>query len=73
MLVNVAHYTLFMGLGSREDIDLAMTKGVNYPRGLFEWSDDYGREKLLGILNALSERFGDDRYRANTLFQSGLT
>ena len=73
MLVNEAYDALFMGIGSREDIDLAMTKGVNYPRGLFEWSDDYGREKLLGILNALSERFGDDRYRANTLFQSGLT
>jgi 3-hydroxybutyryl-CoA dehydrogenase len=71
MLVNEAYDALFMGIASREDIDLAMTKGVNYPRGLFEWSDSYGREKLLGILHGLFERFGDDRYRANTLFQSG--
>ena len=34
MLVNEAYDALFMGIASREDIDLAMTKGVNYPRGI---------------------------------------
>lgn len=34
MLINEAANALFLHVASREDIDLAMTKGVNYPKGL---------------------------------------
>lgn len=72
MLVNEAYDALFMGIGSKEDIDLAMTKGVNYPKGLFAWSEEYGIDKIYSVLANLFEYFGDDRYRPNPLFKSSL-
>ena len=42
MLINEAIDTLYLGIASKEDIDLAMTKGVNYPKGLLAWADEIG-------------------------------
>jgi 3-hydroxybutyryl-CoA dehydrogenase len=33
MLMNEAADAYFLNIASAEDIDLAMTKGVNYPKG----------------------------------------
>ena len=62
MLINEATDALYMRIGSREDIDLAMTKGVNYPKGL-KWADEIGIEKVYKKLKSLQEAYGDDRYR----------
>ncbi|HLW31373.1 MAG TPA: 3-hydroxyacyl-CoA dehydrogenase NAD-binding domain-containing protein, partial [Aequorivita sp.] len=42
MLINEAADALFWGIASAEDIDNAMTKGVNYPNGLLAWANERG-------------------------------
>lgn len=69
MLINEAFDALFLNVASREDIDLAMTKGVNYPKGLLDWADEIGLEKVLLKLEGLFEEYGEDRYRPNPLLK----
>ena len=63
MLVNEAVDAVHLQLASVHDIELAMTTGVNYPRGLLQWGDDIGAAKVLAQLQALQSETGDDRYR----------
>ncbi len=63
MLVNEAVSALDMRLASSADIETAMTKGVNYPRGLLAWGDDLGAVNVLRELERLQHHFGDPRYR----------
>ncbi|KAB2847140.1 MAG: 3-hydroxybutyryl-CoA dehydrogenase [Melioribacteraceae bacterium] len=69
MLVNEAADAVFMNIASKEDIDLAMTKGVNYPKGLLRWADERGIDKIVKRLNMLYEEYGEDRYRVNPLLK----
>lgn len=69
MLINEAFDALYLGIASREDIDTAMTKGVNYPKGLLEWADEIGVKKVYDRLVALQEDYGDDRYRPSYLLK----
>jgi len=69
MLINEAYDALFMQVASREDIDTAMKFGVNYPKGLLEWSDEIGVENVLNTLISLFEEYGEDRYRPNPLLK----
>lgn len=64
MLINEACDTLYLGIASTADIDLAMTKGVNYPKGLLEWADELGPAYVLVTLNELYQEYEEDRYRA---------
>ncbi|MEO8761259.1 MAG: 3-hydroxyacyl-CoA dehydrogenase NAD-binding domain-containing protein [Bacteroidia bacterium] len=73
MLINEAADVLYMQIGSREDIDLAMTKGVNYPKGLLKWADEIGIEKVYQQLKTLHADYGDDRYRPNILLKRMAT
>lgn len=69
MLINEAIDALFLNIASKEDIDLAMTKGVNYPKGLLKWADEIGLEKVLNDLEALFHEYGEDRYRPSPLLR----
>jgi 3-hydroxybutyryl-CoA dehydrogenase len=69
MLINEAIDAVFMGVASTEDIDLAMTKGVNYPKGLLKWCDELGHQEVLNHLQELFDYFGEDRYRPNPLLR----
>jgi 3-hydroxybutyryl-CoA dehydrogenase len=69
MLINEACDTKYLGIASAMDIDLAMTKGVNYPKGLLKWADEIGLPHVLNTLNELYEQYGDDRYRACVLLK----
>lgn len=69
MLINEAADALFLNIATKEDIDLAMTKGVNYPSGLLEWADAIGLEEVLLRLEFLHAEFGDDRYRPSVLLR----
>jgi 3-hydroxybutyryl-CoA dehydrogenase len=69
MLINEAADALYLKIGSREDIDTAMTKGVNYPKGLLKWADEIGIDRVFGILSGLQEEYGDDRYRPSVLLR----
>jgi 3-hydroxybutyryl-CoA dehydrogenase len=69
MLINEAAEALFLQIGTREDLDLAMEKGVNYKKGLLKWADEIGLDIILNELNSLHQWFGDDRYRASVLLK----
>ncbi len=69
LLINEAYDALFLNVASREDIDTAMTKGVNYPKGLLAWSEEIGLKTVLGRLEDLFQEYGEDRYRPNPLLK----
>jgi 3-hydroxybutyryl-CoA dehydrogenase len=69
MLINEAVDAVFMQVASVKDVDLAMTKGVNYPKGLLAWSDELGLDWVLAKLNELFIEYGEDRYRPNALLK----
>ncbi len=69
MLINEAVDAYYLNIASKEDIDLAMTKGVNYPKGLLNWAEEIGLSKVLQGLDALYDEFHDERYRASALLR----
>ena len=69
MLINEAAEALHLNIASASDLDLAMTRGVNYPKGLLQWCDELGAGKVLSILDDLYEDYHEDRYRASVLLR----
>lgn len=69
MLINEAADALFWQVASAKDIDLAMTKGVNYPKGLLAWADERGAAHWLAVLEKLQAEYGEDRYRPSPLLR----
>jgi 3-hydroxybutyryl-CoA dehydrogenase len=63
LLINEAADAVFMQIGTPADIDLALTKGVNYPKGLLHWANEIGLDVVLKRLENLQAFYGDDRYR----------
>ena len=60
---------LSTGVATKEDIDLAMTKGVNYPKGLLLWADELGIDNVLRQLEDLQSEYGEDRYRPSPILK----
>jgi 3-hydroxybutyryl-CoA dehydrogenase len=69
MLINEAIDAVHMQVASPEDVDLAMTKGVNYPKGLLAWANEIGLEVVLARLETLQAEYGEDRYRPSPLLK----
>ena len=69
MLVNEAVEAVYMRVASPADIETAMTKGVNYPRGLLAWGDEIGSVVILERLEQLQDEYGEDRYRPSPLLR----
>ena len=69
MLINEAIDALLLNIASAKDIDLAMTKGVNYPRGLLTWADEKGLDVVLTQLEELYKNYCEDRYRPSPLLR----
>lgn len=69
MLINEAADALFMNIASAKDIDNAMTKGVNYPKGLLAWVDDKGIEWCVSKIDELYNEYHEDRYRCSPLLR----
>lgn len=69
MLINEAIDALFLNIATKEDIDLAMTKGVNYPEGLLKWADKVGLDNVLLRLEFLQAEYGEERYRPSVLLR----
>ena len=69
MLINEAADALYLSIASRDDIDLAMTKGVNYPKGLLKWADEIGIETCVKRMDALHQEYLEDRYRCSPLLR----
>ena len=69
MLINEAAEALHYGVASMQDLDLAMTKGVNYPKGLLQWADDFGISLVVQHLDMLYNTYHEDRYRCSVLLR----
>ena len=69
MLINEAADTLHINIATKEDIDTAMTKGVNYPKGLFEWADEIGIQECVDRMDALYDEYHEERYRCSPLLR----
>jgi 3-hydroxybutyryl-CoA dehydrogenase len=69
MLINEAADALFLNIASAEDIDTAMTKGVNYPKGLLAWADEKGIDWCVATMDALYDEYREDRYRCSPLLR----
>jgi len=65
MLINEAADTVYMGICDEESVEIAMTKGVNYPKGLLAWGEQLGYEYIVKTLDALYDRYHEERYRVS--------
>ncbi|MFN7491121.1 MAG: 3-hydroxyacyl-CoA dehydrogenase family protein [Chryseotalea sp.] len=69
MIINEAYLTVQEGTATREDIDIAMKLGTNYPYGPFEWCEKIGVRNVLGILDAAYADTKDERYKPSALLK----
>ena len=69
MLINSAVDAVHQRIASPADIELSMTKGVNYPKGLLAWGDEIGPRKILRCLDGLHNEYREERYRASPLLR----
>jgi len=69
MLINEASDTCYLGVANRDDIDLAMTQGVNYPKGLLAWADEIGIDVIVEKMDSLYVEYLEDRYRCCRLLR----
>ena len=69
MLINEAVEAKRLGVANDEDIELAMQKGVNYPKGLLSWGKEIGYSKISETLQSLYEEYQEERYRQSPLLR----
>lgn len=65
MLINEAADTVFKGICSSEDVEVAMKYGVNYPKGLLAWGEAIGYNEVVLSLDRLYDRYHEERYRVS--------
>ena len=70
MLVNQAVDAVHQRVAAPQDIELSMTKGVNYPKGLLAWGDEIGAAVVLERLEALHVEYLEERYRPSPLLRN---
>jgi 3-hydroxybutyryl-CoA dehydrogenase len=69
MLINEAADAAYLNVASAKDIDNAMTKGVNYPKGLLAWADEIGIRNCVDAFDGLYNEYHEDRYRCSPLLR----
>lgn len=67
MLINEAVDALRLKIASAEDIELAMTKGANYPKGLLAWGREWGYDKVYEKIMEFRNTYHEERYRPSPL------
>lgn len=73
MLINEAVDAWYFGIASKADIELAMTKGVNYPKGLMQWGVELGLNHCIEGMEELYTHYKEDRYRPSPGFRKLIT
>ena len=71
MIINEAWFALGDEVSTKEEIDIAMKLGTNYPYGPFEWCEKIGLQKVYDLLQKLSET--DKRYSVAPAIKNELT
>lgn len=69
MLVNEAIDAVYHRITTVADIEVAMTKGMNYPKGLLAWGEAIGLDNVLTEIDRLHAEYHEDRYRASALLR----
>ncbi len=69
MLINEAADALHLNIASAKDIELAMTKGVNYPKGLLAWANERGLHWCENRMDDLYDTYREDRYRCSPIIR----
>jgi 3-hydroxybutyryl-CoA dehydrogenase len=69
MLVNEAVDAVHHRVTSVADVEVAITKGLNYPKGLLRWGEELGLPVVLAEIDRLYEEYHEDRYRASPLLR----
>jgi len=69
-IINEAYFTLGAGVSSKEEIDIAMQLGTNYPQGPFAWSEAIGLSHIGVLLKELSR--SDTRYAPAPALEQAL-
>jgi 3-hydroxybutyryl-CoA dehydrogenase len=69
LLVNEAVDVVHWRIATASDVDLAMTKGVNYPHGPLAWGNEIGLHRVLGEIDRLRDETEDERYRPSPLLR----
>jgi 3-hydroxybutyryl-CoA dehydrogenase len=69
MIINEAYFAVQEGTASKQDIDLAMKSGTNYPYGPFEWCERIGIRHVYELLEALYNDTKDERYKVCPLLK----
>jgi 3-hydroxybutyryl-CoA dehydrogenase len=72
MLANEAADAVNQGVCSAQAVDIAMQKGLNYPRGPLAWTDTVGVAQIVTVLSNLAASYGEDRYRVSPLLRRKL-
>jgi 3-hydroxybutyryl-CoA dehydrogenase len=72
MLANEAADAVNQGVCSAAAVDIAMQKGVNYPRGPLAWADSIGLAHVVAVLSNLAATYGEERYRVSPLLRRKL-
>ena len=72
MIINEASYTLEEKTATKNDIDMGMRLGTNYPIGPFEWADKIGIRHVVEILEGLYISESDNRYIPSNLLKDML-
>lgn len=67
MIVNEAYFALEEKVSTKDEIDIAMRLGTNYPYGPFEWSKKIGLKNIYHLLKKLSEE--NERYAVAPLLE----
>jgi 3-hydroxybutyryl-CoA dehydrogenase len=67
MIINEAYLALEENVSSKEEIDVAMRLGTNYPYGPFEWGQKIGLKNIYQLLDVLAK--ANDRYQPAALLK----
>jgi 3-hydroxybutyryl-CoA dehydrogenase len=72
MLANEAADAVNQGVCTAQAVDIALQKGVNYPRGPLAWADAIGLQQVVTVLDNLARTYGEGRYRVAPLLRRKL-
>jgi 3-hydroxybutyryl-CoA dehydrogenase len=67
MIINEAYFALEQQVSTKEEIDIAMKLGTNYPYGPFEWANIIGLQNVYDLLYSLS--LSDKKYTPCSLLK----
>jgi enoyl-CoA hydratase/3-hydroxyacyl-CoA dehydrogenase len=66
--VNEAAKLIEMGATTKEEIDIAVLLGLNYPRGILRMADSWGVDVIVNELDRLYKKYNkEDRYKASSV------